>query len=126
MNRADIIYFIGDWRKTIFGLIEYECAEKTGIEIIEEKEREYLYRFYWYCGSLGDIESLFLATPWEIKNLIGRKINFGKVRGKHKEISGIVEKDDIKLITRDPIAIEEVDLVGLNPLKYIVDEKEED
>jgi hypothetical protein len=69
---------------------------------------KYLYKFHWDCGRMGDLETLFVATEDEIKDLIGRDTNFGEVLGKHSEIYGTIEEKDITKIDLDPETVEKV------------------
>jgi hypothetical protein len=87
--------------------------------------KKYLWKFYWDCGRNGDLEGLFVATEQEIQILIGKHANFGEVLGKHSEIYGTIEEDDIEKIDLDSKAIEKVILIlgetwsGYNPLDYV-------
>lgn len=85
-----------------------------------------IYKFYWDCGRMGSLEGIFVTTEAQIANLIGKTIDFGEVLGKHSEISGTLEKDDLKLITRNPEFIELFEqhemFTGYNPFDYIEEE----
>lgn len=90
-----------------------------------------LYRFSWSFRG-GDIESLFVATEKELEAALGKDVYFGEVLGKHSEIWGTLEKEDLTLISEDQANIAWlVDTVGsnsicgLNPLEYF-NENEED
>jgi hypothetical protein len=58
-----------------------------------------LFKFYWDCGRMGILDGLFIATQEQVDDIIGKNVYFGEVLGKHSEIEGIVEKDEIKLIS---------------------------
>lgn len=83
-----------------------------------------IYRFSADCGRSGDLEGVFIATKEQVNKLISSKIEvyFGEVLGKHSEISGAVEKKEIKLLTDDIEAVsvvEKYDLSsGINPFNY--------
>lgn len=80
-----------------------------------------LWKFCWddpYCFLGG----LFVATDKEIENIIGRQAYFGEVGGKHSEIYGIIEEDDIELVTTDQRIIETIGDFGLNPL-FAIEER---
>lgn len=85
----------------------------------------YLWNFYWDCGRQGELESLFIATEAEIQNIIGKQVYFGECLGKHSEIYGDIEKDEIKKIDLDCETVEKVSKLlgdtwsGHNPLKYV-------
>jgi len=64
-----------------------------------------LYKFYWDCGRMGDLEGVFLADPVDVAEAIGKTIYFGEVLGKHSDISGELEETDIELVTDDPAVI---------------------
>jgi hypothetical protein len=78
-----------------------------------------LWRFHWDCGRMGSLESVFKATQAEIDEAIGKECYFGEVLGKHSEIYGTFEKDDIELITDDPAVVGKVPSIGYDPLEYI-------
>lgn len=85
-----------------------------------------LYKFYWDCGRNGDIEGLFAAYDKEIERLIGKEIYLGEVLGKHSEVSGVVESDDITLLSEDEKLLEVIidnDIsCGYCPTDYLGDE----
>lgn len=60
---------------------------------------ENLYEFNCDCGRMGSLKGRFLATPEEVKAIIGKYVVFGEVLGKHSDISGEIEENEIKLIT---------------------------
>lgn len=86
---------------------------------------KYLWRFYWDCGRQGNLEGLFVATENEIKEVIGKDVYFGEVLGKHSEIYGTIEENDIKKIDLDYKTVEKVEKVlgdtwsGFNPFEYV-------
>lgn len=86
-----------------------------------------IWKFYWDCGRNGDLSGVFVATQDEINNAIGKRIYFGEVLGKHSEIYGFLEKDDVELLTNDQFFIDKVIeyglLSGYNPLEYIEEEE---
>lgn len=83
-----------------------------------------LYKFYWYCGRMGDLEGLFFATKKEIDSIVGQHIHFGEVLGKHSEISGTIENKDITIIDINTEAKQALlnacgrTLSGYNPFDY--------
>lgn len=89
-----------------------------------------LYKFYWDCGRQGDLDGLFVATQEEVDNIIGKEVNFGEALGKHSEVYGTVDKDDITLITNSEEVIkifEEHNIsCGYNPLEYYDADLEEE
>jgi hypothetical protein len=88
-------------------------------------KNKYLYRFYWDCGRSGELEGLFVATEEEVKDAIGRDVYFGEVLGKHSEVYGVLEEQDLDRLDISPDAVAEVskflgsDWSGFNPLDYI-------
>jgi hypothetical protein len=93
--------------------------------------RKYLWRFYWDCGRSGDVEGLFVATEERVDNLIGQRVDFGEILGKHSEVYGVIDEADIEKIDMDEETIEKVCKIlgtnwgGYNPLDY-VDDYDED
>lgn len=88
-----------------------------------------VYRFYWDCGRNGDLNGIFSADKSDVEKVIGCRIDFGEVLGKHSEVYGTIDPEDIFLITEDPVAVNIFDLHGFesgyNPLNYISDEDDE-
>jgi len=84
-----------------------------------------LYKFYWDCGRMGCLESLFVADEKDIKRIMGKEIYFGEVLGKHSEICGEIEECDITIKSEDPEFIDKlVEIIGdttisgHNPISY--------
>lgn len=86
-----------------------------------------IYNFYWCCD-YGEIDSIFCADKEEVENLIGKTVNFGAALGKHSEVYGEVEEEDIELIVDETDsefynklygAMESITWVGRNPLQYV-------
>jgi len=90
---------------------------------------KYLWKFYWDCGRMGEVEGLFIATENEIQNAIGKNIYFGEILGKHSEVYGTLDENDLEKINLDNVSIERVaellgdNWSGYNPLEYIDDEE---
>lgn len=93
-----------------------------------------LYSFYWDCGRMGSINSLFVADPEQIKSAIGRQVYFGEVLGKHSEIYGTLSENDITLVSDDQEKVKWLVEVtggwetinGLNPLEYLEEEYDDE
>lgn len=86
-----------------------------------------LYRFFWDCGRMGVVESAFVATHEDVKNLIGKDIYFGEILGKHSEIYGVAEESDFTMVTDNEEAVKALDGMsfGHNPFDYISEDIEE-
>ena len=88
-----------------------------------------IYKFYWGCGGMGDLKSLFIADDHAVKNAIGKEIYFGEVLGKHSEIVGELEEGDVVLVSNtqeDIDFFQRLDLtIGLNPLDFISEDANE-
>ena len=91
-----------------------------------------LYSFFWDCGRMGDLDGLFIAEDSEIEALIGKRIYFGEVLGKHSEIEGVLEADDLTVksddqdfITKFIEIMGEGTVSGFNPLDFY-DPEEDD
>jgi hypothetical protein len=74
---------------------------------------------------MGDLSGLFIADSAEIEKLIGKEIYFGEVLGKHSEVSGTLDKDDLTVQTDDQEFIKKFEkligtgtISGFNPLDY--------
>lgn len=91
-----------------------------------------LYSFFWDYGRMGDLDGLFVAEDSEINALIGKRIYFGGVLGKHSEIEGILEEGDITVksddqdfVTKFVEIMGEGTVSGFNPLDFY-DSEEDD
>mgnify|MGYP001247256071 CR=1 FL=1 len=90
-----------------------------------------LYRFSWSFRG-GDIESLFVATDKELEEALGKDVYFGEVLGKHSEIFGTLEKEDLTFLSEDQSKISWLvetvgskSICGLSPLEHLSDVEEE-
>jgi hypothetical protein len=90
---------------------------------------EGIYRFYWDCGRIGDVSSIFLSNDDSIAWLIGRECYFGEILGKHSNIHGTINEDDIELVTEDPVAVDIFRKYGMangyDPFDYVTSDKED-
>lgn len=91
-----------------------------------------IYRFYWDCGRMGELAGIFVADSAEVEALIGKHIYFGEVLGKHSEIGGDLEDDDLTVLSDDPDFVAKFievmgdgTISGFSPLDYY-DPDEED
>lgn len=85
-----------------------------------------LYKFLWECGREGNVEGLFVAGDEELYRMIGRRVYFGEILGKHSEVEGILGSDDLTILSDDQDRLKWlVDLIGSdtisghNPLHHI-------
>lgn len=73
---------------------------------------------------MGEVSGLFVATEDEINKSIGKEVYFGEILGKHSEIYGTLEEDDIEKINLDSVSVTKVlenlgkTWSGFNPLDY--------
>jgi len=92
---------------------------------------EKLYKFHWDCGRSGDVEGLFIAEELDVKNALGSEIYFGEILGKHSEVYGSFDDDDIVTLDVSPQTVVELrkaigtNISGYNPLDYLNDEEDE-
>lgn len=81
-----------------------------------------LCKFYWNCGRIGYLEGLFIADPDDIP--FTEDIYFGEVLGKHSDIHGRLDKEDIEYIDiPDEVVLlleEKIGrtISGYNPIDY--------
>lgn len=89
-----------------------------------------IYRLNIDYGRSGNLTGIFTAEKKDVNAIIGIDIWFGEVLGKHSEVEGTIENDEIELITEDVDAVsmfDDYDLeTGHNPFDYIDDEVFED
>jgi hypothetical protein len=85
-----------------------------------------LYKTKINCGRQGTLTGLFVKEKVKVEELFKQdfEIYFGEVLGKHSEIYGKLEKEEIQFITDNPEVIrviEEHNLeTGINPFHYTI------
>lgn len=91
-----------------------------------------LVRFFWDCGRMGDVEGLFVTTEEALEKAYGKRVYFGEILGKHSEVYGTLDREDITLVTDDQDFITRIvdllgsDLSGYNPLDKIEEGQDEE
>lgn len=91
-----------------------------------------LYQFFWDCGRMGELEGLFVAEDSIVEKAFGREVYFGEVLGKHSEISGTLDREDLTVKSEDQEFIAKLvdllgeDISGFNPLDCLEDEDLDD
>ena len=91
-----------------------------------------LYKFYWYCGRMGNLEGLFIAEESEVQEIIEKEVYFGEVLGRHSEVYGKIRESDITLVSDDQEKVAWLEnllgnsVSGYNPFDYYEPEQEED
>lgn len=91
-----------------------------------------LVEFYWDAGRMGHVEGLFVATEDELEKAYGKYVYFGEILGKHSEVSGTLDREDITIKSDDQVFIGQLthllgdSISGYNPLDYIQDGDEEE
>lgn len=83
-----------------------------------------LYRFCWDCGRQGSVKGLFISDEKTLKNNIGKNVYLGEILGKHSDIFGTLDKEDIEEISQDQDFINKFESIigksfGHNPLANI-------
>lgn len=91
-----------------------------------------LYKFEWEIKRGGEVEGLFIADDQTIKEALGKDVYFGEILGKHSEVYGTLDEEDLTVITDKPehiAMLEEIfessTLNGYNPLEYMGEEEED-
>lgn len=83
-----------------------------------------IYKFHFDLGRSGDLTGIFVADTEQIDYLIisGLQVYFGEVAGKHSEVYGPIEQQDITMVTTDIQAVDMFEkyklTTGHNPLDY--------
>jgi hypothetical protein len=83
--------------------------------------------FYWDCGRMGSVESIFVCDKEKLDAAIGKEVYFGEILGKHSEIFGKLEANEFKIKSEDQefIAIMgDGTISGHNPLDYLEDQEQ--
>jgi len=88
-----------------------------------------LYRFEYDCGRSGELCGLFVAEKDEIEALIGKRIYFGEVLGKHSEVVITFDEECVDILTEDQDFISKFIQFGLttgfNPIDYAPEDEED-
>ncbi len=91
-----------------------------------------LYKFGWYWGRGFDVTGMFVADEEDVKKAIGKHISFGEVCGKHSDMCGKLQEDDLEAISEDQEFLCKLvnvmgssNISGYNPLEYLPMECEE-
>lgn len=82
---------------------------------------EALYKFEW-STHYGDLIGIFVTDDKLIEAIIGRKVCFGDVLGKHSEVYGIISDLDFTLLSTNPEVIAEfkkIGPIGYRPFDYL-------
>jgi len=86
-------------------------------------EPKKLWKFQWDVPRMGTVDSTFVATQSEIDEAMGSRVYFGEILGKHSEIYGTLDPEDLEVLSedQDEIAIFERTVGGTGhcPLDYI-------
>lgn len=81
-----------------------------------------VYKFFWDCGRMGEVEGVFVAEKGEVEKAIGQDIYFGEILGKHSEVYGTLGEKDLTMISDEENVVEIIEKYGLesgyNPLYY--------
>ena len=92
-----------------------------------QQMKKAIYKFFFDCGRMGELEGIFVAEPQEVKRLIdsGDELYFGEVLGKHSEISGVVSVENFIFVTDEEEIVNFFEIhemaTGINPLSYFED-----
>lgn len=92
-----------------------------------------IYEFYWDCRRQGSVQGLFIAEKSEVEKAIGSNVYFGEILGKHSEVYGTLDEDDLTIKTEDQDFIQKFEeligitdtISGYDPLHYIEELDEE-
>lgn len=90
-----------------------------------------IYKFFWDCNRQGSVSGVFLAEPKTVAEAIGKQVYFGEILGKHSEVSGTLDAEDVKALDVPDEFVKEFekhfpDGFGYNPLDYMAEDEEDD
>ena len=93
------------------------------IALPTEKRELAVYKFFFDCGRMGNIEAIFVADKRVMKFMNGKYVYFGEVLGKHSEVDCFLGTDtELTLISDKPEIVElfqEYKIeIGHNPVTY--------
>lgn len=80
---------------------------------------------------MGDVISVFVAEDTVVSAAIGKRVYFGEILGKHSEVYGSLDKDDLEVLTDDQGFIAKFEHIvgkgiGYNPLDYLREKEVQD
>ena len=85
-----------------------------------------IYEFYWDCGRQGEVSGTFIANKAQVANAVGSEVYFGEILGKHSEVYGTLDANDLTMKTDDQEFIDKFQeilgddySIGHNPLSHI-------
>ena len=84
-----------------------------------------LWKFEW-TGGYSLIGGIFKATDEEVESIIGKHLYLGEVDGKHSDVYGTIERNEITLISDNPIVVEAVPTFGYDPVEYIKEQEDDE
>jgi len=90
-----------------------------------------LYRFEYDFGRSGELSGLFVADHSDIEDIMGKRIYFGEVLGKHSEVwIDSFDESCIELLTEDEDFIDKFIRFGLttgfNPIDYAPEDEDDE
>ena len=83
--------------------------------------------FRWDCGRHGEIASVFACNRDVLESSYGAYLNFGNALGTGVDIAGVLEEEDITILSDDADTVSRVMAVygetveGFNPLLFLQD-----
>jgi len=88
--------------------------------------------FYWDCGRMGEVNGMFVTDKATLEAAYGKDVYFGEILGKHSEVYGTLDKEDIAILTEDQDFIDKfIEIIGngtisgYNPLSHMQEESDE-
>lgn len=90
-----------------------------------------LYKFHWGYYRGGNVSGIFAAEESEVQAAMNKDVYFGEILGKHSEVSGVLEAEDLTELTDDQEFIAKAEALGVvpngyDPLDYVREEEEEE
>ncbi len=91
-----------------------------------------IFSFYWDCGRQGNVEGIFVATQEAVDKAIGEEVYFGEILGKHSDVHGTLDAEDLTVLTDDQDFINKYIEIfgecgtGYNPLDYLLESEDWD
>lgn len=103
---------------------EYRAKRQAAMGEMTNKEMDMrkLWRFDWNRGRQGSLEGIFVATQEEVDRAVGQDLYFGEVLGKHSEVYGRLESEEVAPLDVPPedlpVLLRHADLItsGFDPL----------
>lgn len=93
---------------------------------MNKDNQQVLAKFHWSFRRSGEVSGVFICTKQQIADAVGKEVYFGEILGKHSEVYGTLDEEDIEILSDDQYFISlmleifpDGEISGYNPLSYV-------